>query len=63
MSAISGEEGQKFPIKIPFIINPKSVNMRVVYDYPVSKGNHNLAMLKGRFIQPSEFADKNYPGI
>lgn len=58
MSAISGEEGQKFPIKIPFIINPKSVNMRVVYDYPVSKRNHNLAMLKGKFIQPSEFADK-----
>lgn len=63
MSAISGEEGQKFPIKIPFIINPKSVNMRVVYDYPVSKGNHNLAMLKGRFIQPSEFADKIIQGF
>lgn len=63
MSAISGEEGQKFPIKIPFIINPKSVNMRVVYDYPVSKRNHNLAMLKGKFIQPSEFADKIIQGF
>lgn len=37
--------------------------MRVVYDYPVSKGNHNLAMLKGRFIQPSEFADKIIQGF
>ena len=63
MSAISGEEGQKFPIKIPFIINPKSVNMRVVYDYPVSKRNHNLAMLKGKFIQPSEFVDKIIQGF
>ena len=56
MSAISGEEGQKYPIKIPMIINSKSVNMRVVYDYPVSKKNNNLAMLDDQFIEPREFA-------
>ena len=30
--------------------------MRVVYDYPVSKKNNNLAMLDDQFIEPREFA-------
>lgn len=55
ISAISGAGGQKMPVKTPRIINERTSDMRVVYEYPTSGKSQNLACINGKFIPPDQF--------
>lgn len=51
-SAISGIGGQKYPFKVPVIINQKTSDMKIEYQYPITKNVQNLATLNDRFCEP-----------
>lgn len=51
-SAISGLGGQQYPFKVPVVIHEKTSNMRIEYQYPISKNAKNLATLRGTFYEP-----------
>lgn len=63
MSAISGIENQKYPVKIPAIIDAKTSKMRITYINPRSQKNKNLALLNGEFVPPAIYADKIVSGF
>lgn len=51
-SGISGSGGQRYPFKIPVIVKARTSDMRIEYQYPVSKKAQNLAVLEGEFYEP-----------
>lgn len=57
ISALSGDEGQVCPIQVAKIVEPRTSNMRIEYEYPKSLGKKNLATLDGEFIEPQNFKE------
>ena len=62
-SAISGKKGQKYPFKIPVIIDGGTERMRVEYRYPVSQKKDNLATLEDVFEDPILYKDRMLEGF
>ncbi len=56
-SALSGKKGQKYPFKVPIIVNDKSSDMKVEYYHPLSHTGNNLATLNGEFLNPVLYKD------
>ena len=63
ISALSGNEGQICPIQIAKIVDSKTSNMRIEYEYPKSSGKNNLATVNGEFIEPNVFKDSIAEGF
>lgn len=57
MSAINGKEGEKYPIKIPHIVDLCTSNMHFTYENPVTHHNKNLVMLNEEVISSFSFID------
>lgn len=57
ISALSGDEGQVCPIQVAKIVEPRTSNMRIEYEYPKSLGKKNLATIAGKFIEPQNFKE------
>lgn len=63
ISGMSGDDGQKYPFKMPRIIEAGTSNMRVAYDYPVSGKTQNRAMLNGKFYAPFLYKESFLEGF
>ena len=63
ISALSGNEGQICPIQIAKIVDSKTSNMRIEYEYPKSSGKNNLATVNGEFIEPNVFKNSIAEGF
>jgi len=57
-SAISGGRSGKYPFKVPVIINAKTSEMAVSYDYPQIREKKNLATIKGVFQNPERYKEE-----
>ena len=62
-SAISGGVGGKYPFKLPVIINSKTSEMKVVYDYPSIPRKSNIATINGVFYHPGKYANEIIKGF
>ena len=62
-SAISGGQSGKYPFKIPVIVNPKTSDMAVKYDYPQISIKNNLATIKGDFQNPDKYKGEIIKGF
>ena len=62
-SAISGGQSGKYPFKIPVIVNPKTSEMAVSYDYPQISKKKNLATIKGDFQNPEKYKGEMIKGF
>lgn len=51
-SVISGIEGQRYPFKVPVIVQGGTTDMRIAYRHPESAKNQNLATIRGEFQEP-----------
>ena len=51
-SGITGKGGQKYPFKVPIIVEEKTSKMRIDYDYPKSLCAKNLATVHGKYYAP-----------
>lgn len=56
LSALQGCEGQKVPILMPIIINEKTSEMALTYDYPVLEEKKNRVKLKNKYINPVKYS-------
>lgn len=63
ISALSGGEGQTCPIQVAKIVDSKTSNMHIEYEYPKSFGKNNLATINGEFIDPHVFKDSIAEGF
>lgn len=54
-SALSGIEEQRVPIRLPKIVNEKTSEMKMVYDYPTVTGKGNIVMCQNKKINPSDY--------
>lgn len=55
-SMISGIEGQRYPFKVPVVVQGGTSDMRIEYRHPESSRNQNLATIKGEFQEPLLYA-------
>lgn len=62
-SGMSGGAGERYPFKIPFIVESETSEMHIVYDYPKAKSNQNLARLRGRLCNPIEYEEELIEGF
>ena len=62
-SAINGNEGQRYPFRIPVIVDDKTSHMRVEYEQPISHSVDNLATLNGQFMSPAKYEEKIISGF
>lgn len=51
-SAVNGVGGQKYPFRVPVIVNERTSDMKIEYQSPVSRNVQNLATLEGKFYEP-----------
>jgi len=63
IEAINGKGGQLIPVVMPVVVNPKTVKMHIEYRRPVMGEGKNLAMLKGKFVEPFEFFEEIQKGF
>ena len=63
LSGVCGDGNQRYPFKIPCILEPETSNMRIGYNYPVSKKAMNQATLNGKFICPNAYKEKIIEGF
>ena len=62
-SGMNGGAKQKYPFKIPVLIQAGTSDMHIEYQYPEVKEEKNRATLKGKFISPAEFVDELVKGF
>lgn len=62
-SAISGKEGQRYPFKVPVIMNDKTSDMRIEYHHPISYKGSNLATVNGEYVNPFLYKDMILKGF
>lgn len=62
-SAIAGGQSGKYPFKIPVIVNPKTSDMAVRYEYPQISNKKNLATIKGDFQNPNKYKEEIIRGF
>lgn len=55
VSGMSGGNEATYPFKIPVIMNPKTSNMRIGYDYPQATLKENRVKLRGEFCPPVKY--------
>lgn len=56
-SIISGMEGQRYPFRIPVIVDGGTSDMRIEYRHSESAKNKNLATLNGEFQEPLRYGN------
>lgn len=56
ISAVSGTAGQVAQVKVPRLVNQRTADMHIEYQNPVMEGSSNLALLNGKFAEPTLFA-------
>ena len=62
-SGISGKGGRKYGFKVPVIINRRTVNMKIEYRYPETKGGQNLVKIKGMDCNPVRYVQNLLDGF
>ena len=55
ISAINGRFGQIYPVRVPAVVNPFRIDMKINYVNAVSNSSRNLAYAGTDFMIPGEF--------
>lgn len=55
ISAINGRFGQIYPVRVPAVVNPFRIDMKINYVNAVSNSSRNLAYAGNDFMIPGEF--------
>lgn len=62
-SAVNGVGGQKYPFRVPVVVNEGTSDMRIEYQSPVSRNVQNLATLEGTFYEPYHYKKEMTEGF
>lgn len=63
LSGMSGGNGAIYPFKIPVVMNSKTSNMRIGYDYPQATQKKNRVKLGGEFCPPVKYKSELLNGF